>query len=151
MAADLSTEYLRPMRRLIEETRRETFADILDARLILETASAERAARFADAEDLAALTNALDAMHGSMSGTPAAENAHSAFHIGVANASHNLFLARMLKPLIESHITNDPARSPTQRRPWTHRYCLWLRGTCQDPATDSRPSRRRLGAPCTST
>jgi DNA-binding FadR family transcriptional regulator len=112
VAADLSTEYLRPMRRLIEETRRETFADILDARLILETASAERAARFADAEDLAALTNALDAMRGSMSGTPAADHAHSAFHIGVANASHNLFLARMLKPLIESHITNDPSRPP---------------------------------------
>jgi DNA-binding FadR family transcriptional regulator len=112
VAADLSTEYLRPMRRLIEETRRETFDDILDARLILETASAERAAQFADPEDLVGLAAALEAIRRAPPGSPAAEQAHSTFHIAVADASHNLFLARMLKPLIESHIANDPARSP---------------------------------------
>ena len=137
-----STEYLRPMRRLIEETGRETFEDILDARLILETASAERAAQFADAEDLVALADALEAIRQTPPGSPAAEQAHSTFHIAVADASHNLFLARMLKPLIESHIANDPARSlQTSRRCWTHRFADRLRGPCQDPASHSRSPR----------
>src|ERR1700730_3147730 len=36
VAADLSTASLRPMRQLIVDTARETFGDVLDARLILE-------------------------------------------------------------------------------------------------------------------
>src|SRR5689334_19254307 len=45
VGADLSTAHLRPMRQLIEDTARETFGDVLDARLILEVAGAERAAQ----------------------------------------------------------------------------------------------------------
>jgi DNA-binding transcriptional regulator YhcF (GntR family) len=40
----LSTASLRPMRQLIVDTARETFGDVMDARLILEVASTERAA-----------------------------------------------------------------------------------------------------------
>ncbi|MGH2347619.1 MAG: FadR/GntR family transcriptional regulator [Chloroflexota bacterium] len=112
VAADLSAAYMRPMRQLIEDTKRQTFDDVLDARLILEVASAERAAQFAGDDDLAALSCALEAMRGSSPNSQAADRVHSAFHLAVARASHNLFLARMLEPLIESHIANDPGRSP---------------------------------------
>jgi DNA-binding FadR family transcriptional regulator len=112
VAADLSAAYMRPMRQLIEETRRQTFDDVLDARLIIEVASAERAAQFATVADLAAMSDALEAMRGSSPGSPAADRAHSQFHLAIAGASHNLILARMLEPLIESHIANDPGRSP---------------------------------------
>src|SRR5579885_2393233 len=55
VTADLGTANLRPMRQFIEDTARETFGDVLDARLILEVASAERAARAAGEADLAAM------------------------------------------------------------------------------------------------
>jgi DNA-binding FadR family transcriptional regulator len=41
----LNTASLRPMRQLIVDTARETFGDVMDARLILEVASAGRAAQ----------------------------------------------------------------------------------------------------------
>jgi DNA-binding FadR family transcriptional regulator len=112
VAADLSTEYLRPMRRLIEETRRETFDDFLDARLILETASAERAAQFATDRELDAMAATLEAYRRSLPNSTAAGQAHASFHIAVADASHNLFLARMLKLLIESPDAGHPGQSP---------------------------------------
>jgi DNA-binding FadR family transcriptional regulator len=113
VATDLSTAYLRPMRQLIEETKRQTFDDVLDARLIIEVASAERAAQFATSADLVAMAEALEAMRGGSSPDyPAGHNPHSLFHLAIAEASHNLILARMLEPLIESHIANDPGRSP---------------------------------------
>src|SRR5438132_6656390 len=62
VAADLSTASLRPMRQLIVDTARETFGDVMDARLILEVASAERAAQKAGPEDLAAMEAALEAL-----------------------------------------------------------------------------------------
>ncbi len=112
VATDLSTAYLRPMRQLIEETRRETFDDVLDARLILEVASAERAAQFATDAELDAMAAVLEAYRRSSPNSTAAEHAHASFHVAVADASHNLFLARMLKPLIESNVGSDPGRSP---------------------------------------
>jgi GntR family transcriptional repressor for pyruvate dehydrogenase complex len=111
VAADLSTAYLRPMRQLIEDTARKTFDDVLDARLILEVASAERAARVATAEDIAAIATALEALRTAPPGSAAAEQAHTAFHGAVAVASHNLFLARMVESLIASHIAHDPHRA----------------------------------------
>jgi GntR family transcriptional repressor for pyruvate dehydrogenase complex len=111
VAADLSTAYLRPMRQLIEDATRKTFDDVLDARLILEVASAERAARVAGEEDIAAMTAALEVLRTAPPGSAAAEQAHAAFHGAGAVASHNLFLARMVESLIASHVAQDPHRT----------------------------------------
>lgn len=116
VAADLTTAYLRPMRQFIESAGRETLADVLDARLILEVACAERAALDAGAPDLAAMTEALDALRVARVGTPEADTAHTAFHRAVATASHNQLLARMVESLISSHLANDPLRaSPAEQ------------------------------------
>jgi len=99
------------MRQLILDTARKTFDDVLDARLILEVASAERAARVASDEDITAIAEALGAIRSTQPGTRAADNAHTAFHVAVARSSHNLFLAHMVESLIESHIAHDPHRA----------------------------------------
>ncbi|HEY8282905.1 MAG TPA: FadR/GntR family transcriptional regulator [Chloroflexota bacterium] len=117
VAADLSTAYLRPMRQFIETAARETFEDVLDARLILEVASAERAAKLADDHDIAAMAEALEGLRAAPQGSPACDEAHTAFHTAVANASHNLFLARMVESLIYSHLTHDPLRSTPSEAP----------------------------------
>ncbi len=117
LATDLSVAYMRPMRQLIEATARETFGDVLDARLILEVASAERAARRANEADVASMLAALETLRAAPASSPAAVEAHSAFHRAVALASHNLFLARMVESLIESHIAHDPDRAGTTEEP----------------------------------
>jgi GntR family transcriptional repressor for pyruvate dehydrogenase complex len=104
VTADLSTTSLQPMRQLIEDTARKTFSDVLDARLILEVAGAERAAQKASAQDLAELGTMLDAMRAAAPGTLAATQAHSEFHRAVARASHNYFLAQMIATLLDVHI-----------------------------------------------
>ncbi len=113
VTADLSTAYLRPMREMIAATARQTFADVMDARLILEVASAERAADKATAADIAAMAAALEALRVAPPHSEAAQQAHAAFHCAVAQASHNLFLARMVESLIDSkaalHLPGDPA------------------------------------------
>ncbi len=117
VAADFSTAYLRPMRQLIADTARETFADVLDARLILEMASAERAAQKANADDIAAMSAALEALRAAPPRSAAADQAHAAFHRAVARASHNLFLTRMVESLIESHSAHDPERTNPAEEP----------------------------------
>lgn len=102
VAADLSTASLRPMRQLIVETARETFGDIMDARLILEVASAERAARRATADDITAVATALEQLRHVQPQTAAADAAHAAFHGAIARASHNLFLERMVGSLLDA-------------------------------------------------
>lgn len=109
VATDRGGAHLRPMRQLIEETARETFADVLDARLILEVAGAERAAQWATDEDIAELAAALEALRVAVPRSPAAEQAHSAFHRAVARASHNRFLFHMVESLLEVHA--DHARA----------------------------------------
>ena len=108
VAADLSTASLRPMRQLIVDTARETFGDVMDARLILEVASAERAAQKAGAEDFVALEAALEALRTAPLRSAAAGQAHRAFHRAVAHASHNLFLARMVDSLVDSLAASEP-------------------------------------------
>lgn len=108
VAADLSTAYLRPMRQLIADAARETFGDVMDARLILEVASAERAAQKASADDLATMAAALEALRTAPPQSAAARRAHVAFHRGVAHAAHNLFLARMVDSLIDSLTASEP-------------------------------------------
>jgi len=92
------------MRQLIADAARETFTDILDARLILEVASAERAAQRATDEDLAGLSAALEALRGAPAHSQEAGSAHGAFHRGVAQASHNHILAQMVDSLLEVHV-----------------------------------------------
>lgn len=104
VTADLSTAYLRPMREMIVAAARQTFEDVMDARLILEVASAERAARAASADDVAAMSTALEALRAAPLRSDAADQAHNAFHRAVAYASHNLFLARMIEPLLDSKV-----------------------------------------------
>lgn len=101
VAADLSAAYLQPMRQMIAEAARQTFEDVMDARLILEVASAERAAQKATDDDIAAMTAALDDLRAAPRYSDAAERAHATFHRAVAHASHNLFLARMVESLID--------------------------------------------------
>jgi GntR family transcriptional repressor for pyruvate dehydrogenase complex len=111
VATDLSTASLRPIRQLIEDTARETFGDVLDARLILEVAGAERAAKKAGEADISAMAEALEGLRSAPAGSGAAHRAHTAFHAAVARASHNLFLASMVESLIESHLAHDPRRA----------------------------------------
>jgi GntR family transcriptional regulator, transcriptional repressor for pyruvate dehydrogenase complex len=104
VTADLSTVQLLPMRQLIEDTARETFGDVLDARLILEVAGAERAAQKATTEDIAALETALLALRTAPARSAAAKQAHGAFHRAVARASHNPLLVHMVDLLLEVHV-----------------------------------------------
>ncbi|MDB5077032.1 MAG: transcriptional regulator, GntR family [Chloroflexi bacterium] len=117
VATDLSTASLRPMRQLIEDTARETFGDVLDARLILEVAGAERAATKASEADIAAMAEALEALRSASAGSDTASRAHTAFHAAVARASHNNFLASMVESLIESHLIHDPRRASAAEVP----------------------------------
>jgi DNA-binding FadR family transcriptional regulator len=109
VATDLGTAHMRPMRQLIEETARETFGDVLDARLILEVASAERAAQKATADDITILLAALEAVRIAPSNSSAAKLAHSAFHRAVARASHNMFLFHMVDSLLDVQL--EPAHA----------------------------------------
>jgi DNA-binding FadR family transcriptional regulator len=117
VATDLSTASLRPMRQLIEDTARETFGDVLDTRLILEEAGAERAARKATEADISAMAAALDGIRLAPAGSDGAHDAHTAFHMAIARASHNQFLASMVESLIESHLAHDPRRAASAEEP----------------------------------
>jgi DNA-binding FadR family transcriptional regulator len=108
VAADLRSASLGPIRQLVEDTARRTFSDILDARLILEVACAERAAQRAGAADLAAMQSALDGLRTAPPHSRAAEAAHLAFHRAVAQASNNLFVAQMVMTLLESRDAHGP-------------------------------------------
>ena len=115
VATDLRTARLRPMRQLIEETARETFVDVLDARLILEVASAERAAQRATADDIADLLADLETLRAAPSGSPAAKQAHATFHRAVARSSHNLFLYHMVDSLLDAQL--EPAHGGGDETP----------------------------------
>jgi len=117
VAADLSTAYLRPMRQFIEAAARETFEDVLDARLILEVACAERAANLAGDHDITVMAEALAELRAASHGSAACDDAHTAFHAAIARASHNLFLAHMVESLIDSHLAYDPLRSTPSEAP----------------------------------
>jgi GntR family transcriptional repressor for pyruvate dehydrogenase complex len=108
VAADLRTARMRPMRQLIEATARETFGDVLDTRLILEVASAERAAQRATNEDIADLGEALKALKGTNASSPAGKQLHSNFHRSIARASHNMFLFHMIDSLLDAHAQAEP-------------------------------------------
>jgi DNA-binding FadR family transcriptional regulator len=117
VAADLGTVQRRPMRQLIEDTARETFSDVLDARLILEVASAERAALTATADDIASLSSALEHLRTAAPQTEHYGRAHTEFHRAVARASHNLFLANLIDSLLEvqmehAHAPGEPVDQP---------------------------------------
>ncbi|HWE62970.1 MAG TPA: GntR family transcriptional regulator [Chloroflexota bacterium] len=101
---DLSGTDARPMRQFIQDAARETLGDVLDARLILEVASAERAAQQATADDIAELASSLEALRAVPPRSAAAEQAHSAFHRAVARASHNSFLVHMVDSLLDVHV-----------------------------------------------
>lgn len=109
VSADLGTAYLRPMREMIVDAARQTLGDVMDARLILEVASAERAAHKATTEDIAAIGQALEAMRAAAPRSAEAERWHAAFHSAVARASHNLFLAHMVESLVDSKQQTAPA------------------------------------------
>src|SRR5581483_3502309 len=85
VTADLSTA-LRPLHELIDAAARQTFEDVMDARLILEVAAAERAAHKASADDIAAMAAALEALRGAPAYSDHADQAHAAFHCAVAHA-----------------------------------------------------------------
>jgi DNA-binding FadR family transcriptional regulator len=97
------------MRQLIEDTARETFGDMLDARLILEVASAERAAQKATLDDIAKLTEALEGLRAAPPRSAQANEAHAAFHRAVARASHNLFLFHMVDSLLDVQVEHVPS------------------------------------------
>src|SRR5579883_370593 len=110
--ADLSTASLRPIRQLIADTARETFGDVMDARLILEVASAERAARRATLDDIAAMAEALEHLRTVQAPSAPADSAHAAFHRAVARASHNLFLERMVDSLLDAQSAGQRWETP---------------------------------------
>ncbi len=112
VAADLGTASLRPIRQLIAETARETFGDVMDARLILEVASAERAARRATPEDIAAMAEALERLRSVQPPSTEADTAHAVFHRAVARASHNLFLERMVESLLDAQSAGQAWETP---------------------------------------
>ncbi len=104
IAADLSAAFLRPVHQWMADSARQAFGDVMDARLILEVAGAERAARNATSADIAAIAAALEEMH-----APSTQrNSHIAFHSSIAHASNNLFLARMIDSLLDSLIASEP-------------------------------------------
>jgi DNA-binding FadR family transcriptional regulator len=109
VTADLSTASLRPMRQLIADTARETFSDVLDTRLILEVAGAERAAQKATPEDIAEMGARLEALRAAAPGSQEASVAHDGFHRAVARASHNHFLAQMITSLLDVHVAQKIA------------------------------------------
>ena len=111
VTADLRTANLLPMRRLVEDTARQTFGDVLEARLILEVAAAERAAQKATVDDIAAMTEALEALRLAAPNSDSASQAHVAFHAAVAHASKNLFVGHMIVSLLENATANGPQPS----------------------------------------
>jgi len=104
IAADLSAPFMRPMHQWVADSARQAFGDVMDTRLILEVAGAERAARHAIGDDIATIAAAREGMLVE----PARRTSHIAFHSSIAHASHNLFLARMTDSLLDSLIAREP-------------------------------------------
>jgi DNA-binding FadR family transcriptional regulator len=90
----------RPPQGLIEYTSADSVAGLMramEARMTVEHATARMAAQRADATDLARISEALDALEQSMGQRQPSRDPDFAFHLAVAEASHNEVYVAMLQ------------------------------------------------------
>jgi GntR family transcriptional repressor for pyruvate dehydrogenase complex len=73
---------------------------LLEARLILEGATARLASQRAEEADLAAMAECMDRMRRSMDSVEAWTEADLQLHLAVAKATHNPFLMALIEPLV---------------------------------------------------
>ncbi|MGH2352663.1 MAG: FadR/GntR family transcriptional regulator [Chloroflexota bacterium] len=126
--ADRSREAVADSLSLMLQRRRDTTADLLEARHILETEAAALAAGRASAEDLAALDAALDAMRQPRASPEAYITGDLRFHLALALASHNAVLAALAESLRsalhESIAATFEVDGRTERRLQDHQRIL---------------------------
>ncbi|EGD60914.1 transcriptional regulator GntR family [Novosphingobium nitrogenifigens DSM 19370] len=87
--------------------------DVMEIRLSLEGDTAAHAALRASEEDKARLTKLADAFHAASADPAALAHADAAFHLGVAQAAHNVVLVQVmdgLQSLLEASISESLLR-----------------------------------------
>ena len=82
--------------------RRVRFLELLEAREQIEPACAELAARYRDADDLRRLEEAAEAVRAARDDVPAFLTANAAWHVAVAETSHNELLGAFMRALSDA-------------------------------------------------
>lgn len=97
---EVSRVMLRQLRVLQQEPER-TADDLYEARLAIESTTVRLAAERASDADLAALRTSLDSMRAHIHDPAAFGAADVAFHVRIATAARNPFLAIVLQPILD--------------------------------------------------